>query len=283
MDILEEFLVYNNEVARKMIIEIKNHWLISIIILALSLSIAAFYAISQPTVYQSELTFAVRMNQPIPTKATKDDRLQEISKMAISEAVLKPISVNDINGKYDAGFLEKDYSDNNIRVQNLKTLGMFRIFAHGNSPEEARGTCLGVYEHFAAFSEQYNKFRIEGDTPSGSLLEYVYDNLKKSKDAYVKYNDEHTKNSYDIMGNFDEEKIRLYNEYRRWDSLYQDLIKDELRAKWYDSWHVSLIKSASLPEQPLPKRTGFIVCVGFIIGVFLCMIFGFIKTAKNGM
>lgn len=268
----------NDGFAKQVIVELRHYYVVCILILVVCLSVACIYAMSQPTIYQSELTFVVKMAQPL---SEKDNRLQEISKMAVSEEVRKPIGVDNIDGKFNADLLGEDLCYKNVRVQNLNTLNMFRIFAHGNTPEEAQQTCAGVYEHFAAFSEKYNSFNIDVDIQSGPLIEEVQKKINESKEAYAKSIETPNAHSDGNLESFDEEKRRLYNNYSRWEGTYQGLLIDELRAKWYNSWQVSLVDKASLPERPIPKRTGFIICVGFTMGALLCLLFGTIIVLKS--
>lgn len=264
---------------KEIIFKIKTNKILFLGILFFCLGIAGAFALSRPNVYQSELTFAVKMKQPMRDKTQKDGRLQEISQIAISEEVRKPVSSDGLLGKYDIEKLNEDYRSSNVRVQNLQTLNMFRIFAHGSTPEDAQRICSGVYEHIAAFSEKYNKFEIDGDTPEGSLLEYVQNNLNDSKEEYTKYLSKATDNSSDVA-NFDEKKKRLYDNYMRWDRLYQDLLREDLLEKWRDSWRVELTEEATLPVAPIAKRTGFIMCMGFITGALICLLFGTVMVLR---
>lgn len=273
-------MMNDDNLYKEVVLMIRRYKVISLGILLVCIGIAGAFAMSRPVVYQSKLTFAVRLNQPMSDKARKNARLQEISQIAVSEDVRKPVSSDGLLGKYDIEKLNEDYRTSNIRVQNLQTLNMFRIFAHGSTPEEAQRICLGVYEHIAAFSEKYNKFEIDGNTPEGSLLEYVQNNLNDSKEEYTKYLSQATDNSSDVA-NFDEKKKRLYDNYMRWDGLYQDLLREDLLEKWNDSWRVELIDEANLPAEPIAKRTGFIMCIGFISGAVVCLLFGAVMVSKR--
>ena len=278
---LEEFLVYNNGFARKVVTELRKQWLISIMILAVCLGMAVMYALEQPTVYQSELTFVVKMNQPLPKTAAADARLQLVSKIAESDEVKKPISIENNDGKYNSELLGEDYRGSIVRVQNLNTLNMFRVFAHGNTPEEAQRTCIGIYEHIAAFSDKYNRFEIDAESTSGSLVEYANTNYAKAKEAYAEYAGTGYTTKGDTVKNFDEKKEKLYENCVRWEMIYQELLMDELKAKWYNSWQVYLVDEATLPEKSVPKRTGFIIGVGFIIGALLCLLYGTVMSLLN--
>lgn len=90
----------NDEIFYKEILfKIRNNKIISLLILIVCLSVASVFAYSRPTIYQSELTFKVKMNQPMKTPSEKAYRLQEISQIAISEEVRKPISGDGLQGE----------------------------------------------------------------------------------------------------------------------------------------------------------------------------------------
>ncbi|WP_027396878.1 hypothetical protein [Anaerovibrio lipolyticus] len=269
----------NDGFARDVVMVIRRYYIISFVIVAVCVGGACFFAISRPDVYQSECTFSVKMNQPI--SKVGDTRLSEISKIAESDYVKKPIKVENNNGNHSTELLDEDYRGSNIRVQNLQTLNLFRLFAHGNTPEEAQRKCRGMYEHIAAFSEKNNCFEIDNLTSSSTLVEYTRKNYEKSKSAYKEYIDTYEDLNGATITTFDEKKERLYDNYICWFKLYQDVMLDELKTRWYNSWQVNIVDEASLPEKPIPKRTGFIICIGFIMGAFLCLLFGMIIVFKN--
>lgn len=271
----------NENLCREVILILREHLKIVIAIFLVCLGTAGGFAVTRPTVYQSELTFAVKINEPAPTKVKNNDRLQEIARIVESDEVRKPIFIEASGDKFNQELLENDYRSCNMRVQNLGTLGMFKIFAHGNTPEEAQENCAGLYEHFAAFSDKYNEFKIDTKSPAGSLLEYVEQQLheaKKDYDSYsVKTGGRETRESDYI----EQEKIRLQKNYFRLEDLHQQLVTEEIRAKWHDSWQVELIDAASLPSKPVAKRTGFIICLGVMFGAFVCLLFGIVMTVKH--
>lgn len=266
---------------KEIILTLNQYKKISLGIILICLSGACVFAMSRPSVYQSELTFAVKMNQPSPTMVKNNERLQEIARIVESDEVRKPISINDVGNKYNIEMLNADYRSCNMRVQNLDTLCMFKIFAHGATPEEAQRNCAGIYEHFSAFSAKYNAFQIDTNSPAGSLLEYVEHNLDKAKNDYEDYLAKAGgKNDLEFTS-IEQEKIRLQRNYFRLEDLHQQLMTEELLAKWHDSWQVELIDVASLPSQPVTKRTGFIICLGAMLGAFVCLLFGIVMTVKH--
>jgi len=254
-----------------------QHYKMSVAIMAFFVFGALFFALSRPVAYQSELLFSVGLNV-IYNDVWDNKRITHISRLITSDNVLKVVEVgekeDDIKS-LNSELLSKDYRGKVIRAQNQLSDGMIKIYAYGDTPEEAQNICNGVYEHFKAYS-----FRLKhDDSETVHLIEEIEKNLNYSRQAY----DEYCKLNADrlVPGDNNEyylKKNELYNNVIKWETTYQDFLRDNLRQKQKKGYQLNLISEATLPTSPIPSRTGFILGIGIIVGLIVCLIYGVIMV-----
>lgn len=256
-----------------------QHCKIPVVIMVLCVSAAFFFALSRPTVYQSELIFALNVNVDYADYQF-NQRVTSISRIITTDSVLQVVkgeALDDIKS-LDSELLSTDYRGCAIRVQNQLSNGMVKIYAHGQTPEEAQNICNGVYEHFRAYS-----LRLKHDDPETLYvmreMEKELNSAHKRYDDYCKLNADKSDPSDD--NEYYREKNDLYNNVIKWETTYQDFIRDNLRKKYVKGYQLSLISEATLPTSPIPSRTGFILGIGFIAGLIICLAYGMLMVRFN--
>lgn len=255
---------------------IKNYK-VSVSIIVLCVLVALLFALSRPVVYQSELTFSVDFTEEL-NEGEKKERLQNISKLITTDLILKSVEKDTVGDEVELlndKLLFEDYRGCVIRVQNQMFMDTIKLYAHGQTPKEAQNICNGVYEHFKAYS-----FRLKQDAPETTyIMQKLEHNLNSARLAYDDYC---VRNANKLISSENNElylqKNELYNDIIKWETTYQDFLRENLRQKYKKGYQLNLISEATLPANPVPSRTGFIVGMGLVIGIIVCFAYGIIMV-----
>ena len=257
-----------------------EHYKIPVTIMVLCVLVASLFAVSRPVVYQSELIFSVGFNAAY-NEVFDNKRVTALSRIITTDGVLQAVtdgSPEDAEQSLNKELLSTDYRGKVIRAQNQMTDGMIKIYAHGQTPEEAQNICNGAYEHFKAYS-----LRLKHDDWETKYvmkeLEKKYNSAKQAYDNYCKLNAD--KIVPDDNNEYYQKKIDLYNNVIKWETTYQDFLRDNLRQKNKKGYQLNLISEATLPTSPIPSRTGFIVGIGFLAGLIICLVYGMLTVKIN--
>lgn len=267
----------NKSFAQQVIQYLLKHYKIPAVVVALCTLGALVFALSRPVVYQSELSFSVGFNVAY-NDVWDNKRITALSRQISTDAILQAVkfeATDDEVKAFNSDLLSTDYRGCVVRAQNQLTDGMIKIYAHGQTPEEAQNICNGVYEHFRVYS-----LRLKGDDRETKYvmkeLEKKFNSAQQAYDDYCKFNaDKIVPND---NNEYYQKKIDLYNNVIKWETTYQDLLRDNLRQKYKKGHQLNLISEATLPTSPIPSRTGFIVGIGFIVGLIICLAYGMLMV-----
>lgn len=267
---------FGQEVVRYLI----QNYKIPIVILIICVSAALFFGLSRPAVYQSELVFSVTLNRALPANA-KHDSLQLMCKNIVSDSILQPIDLGSAGVDqeiFNRDLLSKDYRGQVIRAQNQRSLDMIKIYAHGQTPEDAQNICIGVYEHFKAFSYSFKH--------SGADTFYEEQELERKLNSARQVYDEYCTLNADKLSTINtneyyQRKNELYTNVIKWETLYQDMLRDNVRNKYNQCYQMNIVSDATLPTGPIPSRTGFILGIGMISGLIICLMYGILMVRFN--
>lgn len=212
-------------------------------------------------VYESKMTIKVNSERTTP--------VQELV-----YAINQKYMLNSVEG--ENGVLGEDYSKINVYAKSSNDSGYIDIYVHGNSPEAAKNSCEGIYEHIKYYNEKKKEniyetaSNIDEVVKAKELADEAFDVLLASGQRIT------LKNSGNVINDDNEYVSKEQNDFFRKEYIYRAVLQDEIISLKRNLCDYDVMTPANLPTQPLSKRYPIVVVGAFMASVCAAMFLLFV-------
>lgn len=213
---------------------------------------SVMYNFTREDVYESKMTIKVNSEKTASVRELVD-------------AINQKYMLNAIDG--EDGVLGEDYSKINIYAKSSNDSGYVDIYVHGNSPEAAKSSCEGVYEHIKYYNEQKKNgiyetaFNAAEVVSAKKLADEALDELSASGQRIT------LKSSGNGINDGDEGVSKEQNEFFRKEYIYRAVLQNEVITLTRSLCNYDIIVNASLPTQPVSKKYSIVVVGALVTSV----------------
>lgn len=213
---------------------------------------SVMYNFTREDVYESKMTIKVNSEKAASVRE-------------LVYAINQKYMLNAIDG--EDGVLGEDYSTINVYAKSSNDSGYVDIYVHGNSPEAAKSSCEGIYEHI----KYYNEKKKDGIYETASNTAEVVRAKEVADEAFeVMLSSGHRialDKKDDGLNNFDEYASKEKNEFSRKEYIYRAILKNEIVTLSNKMCDYDVIVPANLPIQPVTKRYPIVVVGALVTSV----------------
>ena len=195
-------------------------------------------------------------------------KVNSVGKAPVQElvyAINQKYMLGTIDG--EAGVLSEDYSKVNVYAKSSNDSGYVDIYVHGNSPEAAKSSCEGVYEHIKYYNEQKKNGIYETASNTAEVVR-AKEVADEAFEVMLSSGHRIALDKKDAgLNNFDEYESKEKNEFSRKEYIYRAILKNEIVTLSNKMCDYDVIVPANLPTQPLSKRYPIVVVGAFMASV----------------